>query len=430
MDKFRKRRDCELRIEDEESEAPTSSTSKSTERVRKHRISLKVNFNFNKKTVSSPLRQIKHRLNKSLDGKDRAEKVSFFRQVLDSQSPGSKRDISNSVASSSTIDRDNVPDNVVQVYTQLKGKRDKVSNYVKRALLKSLDEHSTKSKVQKLGASYKTFKKAKHSLIEQLLYHCKNKSCTRPPKITEEVKRIIISYYTMDDVSRVVPYKNKTLKFKNCLGNFERIPIRIMELTLHQSYTKFCTIHPELKVDRRSFEKLRPRYVRLKRCAQRLVCACFYHFNIDYLRKSLAKVLKLNDIPCDFLDSNENMVNYLLCDQSSILCILGRCSSCKDFLKLNTIFEGVKCSKECRQKDVDCVTFVHTVKTKQFEKVFYKHKGKEKKKISLVDKDLTFEDFITLFIKQMKGFPQYCFNVGHTKDAYEHAVGFSRITSL
>ena len=111
------------------------------------------------------------------------------------------------------------------------------------------------------------------------------------------------------------------------------------------------------------------------------------------------------------------------CAIKAAFCILGRCSSCKDFLKLNNIFEGVKCSKECCQKDVDCITLLHTVKTKQFEKVFYKHKGKEKKKISLVDKDLTFEDF-TIFIKQMKGFPQHRFNVGHTKDAYEHAVGF------
>ena len=176
---------------------------------------MKVKFNFNKKTVSSPLRQIKHQLNKSLAGKDRTEKVSFSQQVLDSQNPGSKRDLSNNVASSSTVDRDNVLDNVEQVYTQLKGKWDKVSNCVKQALLKSLDEHSTISKVQKLGALYKTFKKAKHSSIEQLLYHLRS----------QEVKRIIISYYTMDDVSRVVPYKNKTLKVKNCLGNFEQIPI-------------------------------------------------------------------------------------------------------------------------------------------------------------------------------------------------------------
>ena len=64
------------------------------------------------------------------------------------------------------------------------------------------------------------------------------------------------------------------------------------------------------------------------------------------------------------------------------------------------------------------------IKTKQFEKVLYIHKGKEKKKIALVDKNMTFQDFIDLFKNHLNGFPIHCFNVHHTKGVYDDAVGF------
>ena len=193
----------------------------------------------------------------------------------------------------------------------------------------------------------------------------------------------------MDNVSRVVPYKNKTLKVKNSLGNYERISIQIMEVTLRQCYTKFCAAHPEMKIDRCTFEKLRPKYVRLKRCAQRLVCACSYHLNIDYLRRSLSKLLKMNDVESDFLSTNEKLCDFLLCGKN-VRCIMGNCSVCKDFSKLKSLNStDIKCSKECCVRNIDCTSLGHTIKTKQFEKILYTHKGKEKKKIALVDKYLS-----------------------------------------
>ena len=140
-----------------------------------------------------------------------------------------------------------------------------MSNCVKRALLKSV-VNLPKSKIRKFGASYKAFKDAKNVTFEDMIYHYKviNK---RPKVIHQAVKDCIIAFYS-DHISRVVPYKNKTIKVKDAIGNHVRISIQIMEFTLHQTHLAFCDAYPYIRIDRRSFEILRPKYVRLKRCAQ------------------------------------------------------------------------------------------------------------------------------------------------------------------
>ena len=187
-------------------------------------------------------------------------------------------------------------------------------------------------------------------------------------------------------MSRVLPYKNKTLKVKNKKGIFEKVPIRVMEWSLMKTYKKFMEDHPDLTIDRRSFEKQRPRNVKLKRCAQRFVCACSYHLNVEYLRQALFRLLKLNKVDNFMVADNEAMMEYLLCEKS-ITCILGHCNNCKGFDKLSSLFTAnMKCCKDCMVKGVDCVNLNHTIKIRQFEKVLYNHQGKEKKKVSLVDK--------------------------------------------
>ena len=72
----------------------TTSIPTSTERVRKHQQSLKVTCDFiRKKKVSTPLRKSKERLQKTLDGKTREEKVDFLKSVITSQSPGARRQL-------------------------------------------------------------------------------------------------------------------------------------------------------------------------------------------------------------------------------------------------------------------------------------------------------------------------------------------------
>ena len=102
----------------------------------------------------------------------------------------------------------------------------------------------------------------------------------------------------------------------------------------------------------------------------------------------MIKLLKLNGVETilEVISTNEKMCQYLLCEKS-IRCILGHCENCKNFGKLRALVtDDLKCSKECRKKNDNCVELGHTIKVRQFEKVMYKHKGKDKKKIALVDK--------------------------------------------
>jgi hypothetical protein len=150
---------------------------------------------------------------------------------------------------------------------------------------------------------------------------------------------------------------------------------------------------------------------------------------VDYLRRSLVRLLKLNDVDAETLKKlkdNASMCDHLLCEKA-IACIIGVCDVCKSFGKLNDFFtENLKCSSECKKEGVDCVALGHTIKVCQFEKTVYEHRGKEKTKIALVDKYLSFADFRTLFVKQMKDFPRHRFNVHHLKEVYDDAVASLR----
>ena len=66
-----------------------------------------------------------------------------------------------------------------------------------------------------------------------------------------------------------------------------------MEKTLNQAYAMLKSEFCNLKIGKTTFQTLRPRNVRLKGAAKRLVC-CLYHQNIEYLQKATAHVLRIN----------------------------------------------------------------------------------------------------------------------------------------
>ena len=114
-------------------------------------------------------------------------------------------------------------------------------------------------------------------------------------------------------------------------------------------------------------------------------------------------------------------MNASLCDAISFKCIMGRCKDCKSFSKIENLkAENLKCSKDCIKKGCNCAT--HTVKVRQFERVIYMHKGKEKKKIALVDKYLTIDEVIDLLKSRLSDFFRHRFNVQHTAEIYDELV--------
>ena len=172
------------------------------------------------------------------------------------------------------------------------------------------------------------------------------------------------------DVSRVLPYKNRTIKIKDRSGNKYEVAIRVMEKTLFQAYRLFKESHPEKVVSRRKFEKLR----QLKRAA-RLVCCCTYHVNFMYLTKCVSRIILAKQKDSFNFSSNENLCKFLLCDDKNIRCITQQCNECKYFKKLD-LFKELHCSKVCFENKSNCEN--HKIKVLQFEKSSTYHKDEEK----------------------------------------------------
>ena len=174
----------------------------------------------------------------------------------------------------------------------------------------------------------------------------------------------------------------------------------------------FIAENPDVKISKTTFENLRPKYVRLRRYAQRLQCCCTYHTNMDYVRKCVNKVFAINGRECPFPDSDA-LISASLCHATSMKCIVRRCAECKSFPKIDDLnITSLKCSKTCLKDNADCAN--HTVLIHQFKRVVYMHKEKEKKKLQLVDEMITLTDLVSLLKQKMEKFPMHRFSVQNT----------------
>ena len=99
-----------------------------------------------------------------------------------------------------------------------------------------------------------------------------NKTKSKPKyqnqNIKAATKQLILDFYNRDDISKVLPYKSKTVKVKIIDNTFQSKSIRVMELSLLQAFHQFKTEHPEFKVGKSTFQLFRPKNVRLKAVAK------------------------------------------------------------------------------------------------------------------------------------------------------------------
>ena len=340
----------------------------------------------------------------ALDGFSPVEKVAALEPTLTPRTRRTVNDSFNQEEGSS-----------LNLFTQLSKRRDKISNCTRQLILGNMSLSNNISKHHR-----KSINRAKRGIsVGDLLKHYRSDG-KKEPKPPTETQKMVLDFYNKDDVSRVLPYKKLTRRVKDHNGVYQRVAVRVMEVTLRKGFETFKNLHPDIKISRRTFERLRPKNIRLSRCAQRLQCGCTYHQNIEYVRKACHHLLILNGKEST-LSNNETLVDASLCDAKSLKCIVGRCEKCKQFPKIDKLgLPSLKCSKDCIRKGKDCKD--HTIKVRQFEQTTYVHKGTEKKKIALVDKFLTPEALVDLLKSKLANFPQHRFNVKHTGDVYDEMV--------
>ena len=63
--------------------------------------------------------------------------------------------------------------------------------------------------------------------------------------IKAATKQLILDFHNRDHISKVLPYKSKTVKAKTIDNTFQEKSIRVMELALLQVFHQFKTEHPE-----------------------------------------------------------------------------------------------------------------------------------------------------------------------------------------
>ena len=162
---------------------------------------------------------------------------------------------------------------LVDVYDSVKRKRDKASNCARRLILNKLSAKvGTANQVRRSNRSlsWTSLQKAARMDVNKIIIHYKTVKSTIPKPRTETVKKVM-DFYNQDTISRQLPYKNLTRKIKDHSGVYHRVPVRVMEVTLKKALDSFRLQHTDVKIGRRSFECLRPKNIRLRRYAQRLV---------------------------------------------------------------------------------------------------------------------------------------------------------------
>ena len=402
-DRNRKRAEAALECDD-------GSETTSTNRVRIHRDKIKFPFLRKKAKIVDASKA----LNCSLELLSPKSKVDVLSQTCSStMSPASRHDLANNIDGNS----------VIEFTKTIAKKRDKTSNCTRRLAYSHLITKASGNynKVRKLdrGLKFKSLKNASEKDINDTIKHYKTTKYKSEKEPTETVKRVT-EFYNKDSISRQLPYKNLTRRVKDHNGNYHRVPVRVMEVTLKKALDTFKSEYPDVKISTRTFENLRPKYVRLRRYAQRLQCCCTYHTNMDYVRKGINNVFLKNGKEIPFPD-NDALISAALCHATSLQCINRICAACKSFPKIDALdIPSLKCSKSCLKEGKDCNE--HTILIHQFQRVEYMHKGEQKKKLKLVDQMIKLTDLVTLFKTKMEKFPMHRFSVQNTAKTFDSLV--------
>ena len=199
---------------------------------------------------------------------------------------------------------------------------------------------------------------------------------------------------------------------KNSDGTKEHVCLRILEKIIEAAYYSFCNENPECSIKLRKFGELRPWNIRLRKMAQRAVCCCTIHVNVDYLRKAAIRYCQIIGQGSTTISCNEKLCDNILCEEPNIKYYHQKCTDCK--AKSLTWLKSLKCSSKCYVENVNCHAQDHVINFKQFEQIEYFHAGKSKKKLSLNDKSVTLKEFMQYFHEKIETFAGHRFNLKHT----------------
>ena len=200
--------------------------------------------------------------------------------------------------------------NTKTVLERPKERKGNSANVAKRLLLGtvvgSTPLRSLRSSCKEFGVSFRTLKKAINDVkpMEDVRFITHMSRFRNKTVITDVTKTLVINF--CNSAVHECPYKNSTV-----LVEGQRQPVKFLEKTLSEYFHIFKQENPTVKMGHTSFENLRPKNINLKSQAQRQVCCCIKHVNIDYLRTKLNELLRINNQP--IIPDNEILVSETVC---------------------------------------------------------------------------------------------------------------------
>ncbi|GAQ89961.1 hypothetical protein KFL_005820050 [Klebsormidium nitens] len=176
------------------------------------------------------------------------------------------------------------------------------------------------------------------------------KRARRKDGISEAIKELVIAYWARK--TRVSPNRKDVVRHRTAPNRYDTHPAHLLEISQAELYQKFQEDHPEVKIGERSFEVLKPWFVR--KLKDRNVCCCKYDVEMRYLLDALRRVRMTRheqckcgcnlcrpspaDMSCQIHKKDYNSVSAfceeLMCpkpegsDKHKPECISGKCGLC------------------------------------------------------------------------------------------------------
>ncbi|CAC5424453.1 unnamed protein product [Mytilus coruscus] len=106
---------------------------------------------------------------------------------------------------------------------------------------------------------------------------------TRKNAISHEIKKIAYDFWLHPDNSRPSPNKTDIKRVRIAPKQFSKHTIHILDKTQTEIFHEFKIKYPEVSMNQRTFERLKPFFVRAASPKDRLTCCCRYHIEAKSL---------------------------------------------------------------------------------------------------------------------------------------------------
>ena len=231
----------------------------------------------------------------------------------------------------------------------------------------------------------------------------------RRDAFSEEVKQNVKGFYTDPSVSREVPCKRECIKVIDN-GEKKTVAKHLMVMTMKDAFIEFKERNPDVKIGFTSFRKLKPPEVKRITETNKRSCLCRTCCNAALKSEALQNFTKaseaLQKISEGLIFDKRELSKITLCPNPKSKCLERSCTSC-DVKIIQSYYGGI--AKHCKQKKLNISWF-------KWEPIMIKKDGKEKRIMSCIQKETSFEEFLNDYVNVMTHYLSHIFRANWQHD--------------